>query len=159
VRFGGELELVGYNYAVHNVVAASQLPATVTTHWRALKPLDRDYGFAFYFTREDGAVVGRYTGETPTTGWFPTGAWQPGEVIRVDTPILNIGRLKDVLVTVTLPLADPESVEGRLGPVKSIDGNGAEVLQGESLLKAFSLKAHASAASGLPSLAPTSCPN
>jgi hypothetical protein len=156
VRFGDALELVGYDYTVHNVVTAAPLPATVTTYWRALKPLDQDYGFAFFFTRDDGAVVGGYTGETPTTGWYPTGVWQPGEVVRVETPILSIGRLKDVLVAVTLPLADPGSVEGRLRPVEPLGGEETEVFQEESLLKAFSLRSHAT---GLPRPAPASCSN
>jgi hypothetical protein len=159
VRFGDDLELVGYNFTVHNVVTAGPLPATVTTYWRALKPLDWDYGFAFYFTREDGAIVGGYTGDTPTSGWYPTSVWQPGEVVRVETPILSIGRLKDVLVAVTLPLADPGSVEGRLRPVKPLVGNDAEVFQEGSLLKAFSLGTHAFTGGGLIAPAPTSCSN
>jgi uncharacterized membrane protein len=139
-RFGDALELVGYDYTVHNVVTAGELPATVTTYWRALKPLDQDYGFAFYFTRDDGAVVGQYTGETPTTGWYPTSVWQPGEVVRVETPVLSIGRLKDLLVAVTLQFADPDATEGRLRPVEAPAGQGTEVIQEGSLLRAFSLK-------------------
>jgi uncharacterized membrane protein len=146
VRFGDALELVGYDYSVHDVVTTGQLPATVTTYWRALKPLDQDYGFAFFFTRDDGAVVGQYTAETPTIGWYPTSVWQPGEVVRIETPVMPIGRLKDVLVAVALPLADASAAEGRLRPVEAGGGQGVEVIQGASLLRAFSLRADAGSA-------------
>jgi uncharacterized membrane protein len=157
VRFGDALELVGYDDSVHNVVTAGQLPATVTTYWRALKPLDQDYGFAFFFTRDDGAVVGQYTGETPTIGWYPTSVWQPGEVVRIETPVLSIGRLKDVLVAVALPLADAGTVEGRLRPVEADDGQGVEILQDASLLRAFSLRADAGSAERVSEAAPVFC--
>jgi hypothetical protein len=59
-------------------------------------------------------------------------------VIRMETPILPIGRLRDVMVAVTLPTADPWSVEGRLRPVESASGQPLELSQERSLLKLFS---------------------
>jgi uncharacterized membrane protein len=137
-HFADVLELVGYDYSILNVIHAHQLPATVTTYWRPLQPLDLDYGFTFFFTRQDGAIVGCYAGGTPTSLWYPTSVWQEGEVIRMETPILPIGRLRNVMVAVTLPTADPWSVEGRLRPIESASGQPLELSQERSLLKLFS---------------------
>ena len=137
-HFADVLELVGYDYSILNVIHARQLPATVTTYWRPLQPLNLDYGFTFFFTRQDGAIVGCYDGGTPTSLWYPTSVWQEGEVIRMETPILPIGQLHDVMVAVTLPTADPWSVEDRLRPIESAIGQPLELFQEESLLKLFS---------------------
>ena len=100
IRFGDSLELVGFDGERHNVVTAGQLPATVTTYWRALQPLTADYEISFYFTRQDGAIVGSYEDALPALAWRPTRAWQPGEIVRVETPVLPIGRDRGVLVGV-----------------------------------------------------------
>jgi uncharacterized membrane protein len=134
-RFADALELVGYDYSILNVVHAHQLPATVITYWRLLQPLDLDYGFAFFFTRQDGAIVGYHDGGTPTSLWYPTSVWPEGEVIRMETPILPIGRLSNVMVAVTLPTADPWSVEGRLQPIEGTSSQLLELSQERSLLK------------------------
>jgi len=138
VRFADTLELVGYDYSIHSVVHAHQLPATVTTYWRALQPMNLNYSFAFFFTRQDGAIVGCYNEGTPVSLWYPTSVWREGEVIRMETPILPIGRLHDVMVAVTLPAADPWSVEGRLRLIESANGQPLELSQEGSLLKLFS---------------------
>jgi hypothetical protein len=51
-HFADVLELVGYDYSILNVIHAHQLPATVTTYWRPLRPLNMDFGFTFFFTRQ-----------------------------------------------------------------------------------------------------------
>lgn len=136
-RFGDALELVGYDYAIRPVVHATERPATVATYWRALKPLDQDYGFAFFFTRNDGAVVGSYAGPLAATLWYPPTGWQPGEIVKIETPVLSVGRLKDVLVAVTEQDGDPEDPIRRLKP-HALPGGGAEVVGDGTLLKAFS---------------------
>jgi hypothetical protein len=138
VRFGDVLVLVGYDYSILSVVHAHQLPATVTTYWRALRPLDLGYGFAFFFTRHDGAIVGHFDDWTPTSLLYPTTVWREGEVVRLETPVLPVGRLRDVMVAVTLPVADPWSVEDRLRPVESASGQPLELSEEGSLLKLFS---------------------
>ena len=116
IRFGDALELVGYDADVHNVVTAGQLPATVATYWRALQPPDADYAISFFFTRPDGAIVGSYADATAALSWMPTRAWRPGEIIRVETPILAIGRDLGVLVGVSPPGARPDDPAKRLSP-------------------------------------------
>ncbi len=136
VSFGDVLELVGYDYSLLNVVNAHSLPATVVTYWRALRPMDSDYRFAFFFTSQDGAIVGEYTGELAGALWYPTSAWEGGDIVRLETPVLAVGTLQDVLVGVTLPGADAWSVDGRLRPIR--DKQQIELVDEESLLRLFS---------------------
>jgi hypothetical protein len=139
-RFGDAVELLGYDHTFYNVVNAHGLPVTVTTFWRPLRPLVDDYGFAFFFSRQDGALVYSYDERTPTTVWYPAPLWQEGEVIRMETPILSVGRLLDALTAVVLSPADPWSVEGRLrlvGIPSHARDQSLEVYQEETLLKLF----------------------
>jgi hypothetical protein len=132
-RFGDALELLGYDYTILNAVHAHQLPATVTTYWRPLRPLAAHHGFALFFSRQDGAIVYHYT-----TVWYPLHLWQEGEVIRMETPILSVGRLRGAMAAVVLPPGDPWSVEGRLQPIESAGDRPLEVYEEETLLKLFS---------------------
>ncbi len=67
------------------------------------------YELAFYFTHEDGAVVGRHDGSmsTAVTAWYPSWAWRAGETVRIETPVLAVGRGRGVLVAVVTPSGDP----------------------------------------------------
>lgn len=124
IRFDDAVELVGFDCDVHNVVTAGQLPATVTTYWRARRPLDADYAISFFFTRQDGAVVGSYTDALAALSWYPTRAWRPNEVLRVETPILAIGRDRGVLVGVRQGSGGPDRPERRLAPLASDTASG-----------------------------------
>jgi hypothetical protein len=135
VTFGGVLELVGYDYAVLNVVHQHHLPATVTTYWRALDPLKLDYGFDLFFTRSDGAIVYHYQDDTSTSVWYPTHNWAVGEVVRLQTPLLEVGRLNDVLIAVIPPGNDAWAPGDRL-QVSASDPSH-EVLDGGTLLRLF----------------------
>jgi len=104
--FGGELELVGFSYYYLNEVNFTRRPASVTTYWRALKPLSSDYRFVFLFTRDDGAVVGIYGEDTPTTAWYPTRQWAVGELVKVRVPALRVGDMRSVAVAVAKPGPD-----------------------------------------------------
>jgi uncharacterized membrane protein len=138
--FGDALELVGYDYTIAGAVHNSELPATVTTYWRALRTIDAAYTFAFFFTRRDGANVGQFAGDTATTAWYPLRAWQPGQIVRIETPELPIGRLYDVLLTVTSGKPDPTSAEGRLPLSAGADRLALSVVQDGTLLKLFSFQ-------------------
>lgn len=135
--FSDILQLVGYEYSLFNVVNAHELPATVITYWRPLRPLDVDYGFALFFTRQDGAIAGGYTQGTAASLWYPTSAWQEGDVVRMETPILSVGRLQDVMIAVTLPGDDAWSVDGRLRPVETKGEGDTQLFGVGSLLRLF----------------------
>ena len=136
-RFGDAIELLGYDYSMPNVVHAHQLPATVTTYWRPLRPLAAGHVFATFFSRQDGAIVYLHDGQTPTSTWYPVHLWQEGEVIRMETPTLYVGRLREAIVAVVPPGADPWSVDGRLQPIEPIGGQPLEVYAEGTLLKLF----------------------
>ena len=137
--FGDALELVGYEYDVHNVVTAGQPPATITTYWRRLRKLPDGYEFAFFFTREDGAVVGQHAGSlsTAATAWYPSWAWRVGETVRIETPVLAVGRGRGVLVAVVTPSGDPAVPADRVAPIVGQTVGPQEILQDRTLLKFF----------------------
>ena len=137
VRFGDALELVGYDYDVHNVVTAGQPPATIATYWRPLRKLSGGYQFVFYFTREDGAVVGQYADGVALTAWYPSWAWRPAETLRVETPVLPVGRRRWVLVAVAAPWGDPTAPATRVGPIRDLTDEPLEILQEGTLVKLF----------------------
>ena len=139
-QFGTAIELLGYDHQVLNVVHAHEPPATITTYWRRLKPLSSDFSTAFFFTREDGAIAGNFDGWTFTALWYPPSAWQEGEIVRMETPILPIGQMHDVLLAVTWPRADSWLIEDRLKPIVSPDDAPLDVLQERSLLRLFSFR-------------------
>ena len=131
--------MVGYDTDVHNVVTAGQPPATITTYWRRLRKLQDGYEFAFFFTREDGAVVGQHTGSmsTAATAWYPSWAWRAGETVRIETPVLAVGRGRGVLVAVVRPWGDPAAPADRVGPIAGQMAGPMEILQDRTLLKLF----------------------
>ncbi len=136
-RFGDNLELLGYDRSIFSVVHAQELPATVTTYWRIRRPVVTDLVIAHFFSRQDGAIVYSYAGPLPTTLWYPMRSWQVGEVVRMETPILSVGRLQDAMVAVALPTADPWSTDGRLQVSESVEGEVLEVFDHGTLLKLF----------------------
>jgi uncharacterized membrane protein len=136
-RFGDALELLGYDYTIHTAVHAQQLPATVTTYWRPLRPLEDGTIPALFFSRRDGAIVYLYDGATPATLWYPPHLWQEDEVIRVETPILSVGRLRDVMVAVVPPAGDPWSAADRLRPFEDGGDEPLETYDEGTLLALF----------------------
>jgi uncharacterized membrane protein len=135
VRFGDQFELLGYDVNVLGVVQTHELPATVVTYWRVLEEPALDYRFALFFTREDGAIVHYHGDKTSTTVWYPSYEWSPGQVIRMETPVLTVGRLNELLIAVTPPGGDPWLPGDRL-PARVVAGEGAELLQQETLVRA-----------------------
>jgi len=132
VRFGDVLELVGWDYAYLNVVQSHSLPVTITTWWRSLTDLEYDYQFAFFFTREDGAIVFAYDQDTATTLWHPPYRWRAGDLVRMETPVLTAGGLEDVLVAVANPGKDVWQTDARL--LVSTDGMPSEQIVDEGTL-------------------------
>ena len=135
VRFGDDLELVGYGRSVLAEVDSGQLPASITTYWRARRQIAGGYRFAWFFTRDDGAIVGSYLDETATSLWYPPSDWRPGEVVRVATPYLPIGRMRDVYLAVVVGSGDPTNAADRIRPAAMDGGAPLETAEGGSLVK------------------------
>jgi hypothetical protein len=136
VRFGDVLELVGYDYSLLTTVHVRDKPAQIVTYWRLLRPLDGPYFPVLFFARDDGAIVGQFHEATATSQWYGLGRWQVGEVMRIETPALPVGRLKDVLLGVTTNQADPARIEDRLPPGAS----AVALAPDQRLLRLFSFR-------------------
>lgn len=137
VNFGHDLELVGWNWRFLPSVGGDNRPLTLTLWWRPQRALPYDYQFPLFFTREDGAIVYVYNEGTATTIWKSPHNWEPGELVRMETPVLAVGGLKDVLVAVVRPGQDVWDVGARL-PI-SFGAEANDILDGGTLYRAFSL--------------------
>jgi hypothetical protein len=138
-RFGDQIELLGYDYTISNVVHAAHTPAVVTTYWHALQPLSATTQLVLFFSRRDGAIVYHYEGSTAATEWLPIEMWSVGDVIRVQTPALSVGRLKEAMVAVVPAQGDLWSAEDRLAAVSIDDTRPIQVYEQGTLLKLFDL--------------------
>lgn len=89
VRFGQDLELVGYDV---DFLSPRQVPApavNVRTYWRALRPLAENLRFVHRINAMDGFLQNAQYG-SPTEQWYPTSRWALGEVIVVEQRGLQI---------------------------------------------------------------------
>jgi hypothetical protein len=57
----------------------------------------------------------------------------------MQTPILSVGRLRDVMLAVVPPGQPPSAVQDRLQPTTARDGRPLEVYEDGTLLKVFGL--------------------
>lgn len=120
VRFDDCCELVGYRLPDGPVRPGDRVPLTLV--WRALAPPGQDYSLFIHAVTTDGDLVGQldtYHGG----GMYPTGLWQPGEVIvdtayvpvswKAQAPALirfNVG-LHEVATATRLPAFAPDGQE------------------------------------------------
>jgi len=131
-RFDAGLELLAYEHQKVTVVSQVGLPAQIATYWRAVVPVSRDMDIALFFTRQDGAIAFAYDEPTASSLWYPTSRWQVGEVVRWETPILQVERGADVLLALVRPGGDAWAPGDRLaaapqGPESEVLGDGTLV--------------------------------
>lgn len=81
-RLGDGVTLLGYDLET----AGPRL--TVTLHWRADRPLGRDYTVFVQVLDPAGRVVAQSDSQ-PAAGALPTSAWLPGEIVR-DRHVLTL---------------------------------------------------------------------
>lgn len=65
---------------------------TLALYWQALAAPDRDYTVFVHLRRPDGGIVAQQDGP-PAGGAYPTGLWDPGEVIRHEARLALTGGL------------------------------------------------------------------
>jgi 4-amino-4-deoxy-L-arabinose transferase-like glycosyltransferase len=131
VRYGDCCELVGYVPPDQLVHAGDWVPLTLV--WRALQPVDEDYGLFVHARTDDGQLVGELN-TFHGSGMYPTSQWQVGEII-VDTVYVPISRKAEgpALVRLNIGLYERETQE-RL-PAFGADGTEVEpVFAGEIAL-------------------------
>jgi hypothetical protein len=131
VRYGDCCELVGYVPPDQLVYAGDWVPLTLV--WRALQPVDEDYGLFVHARTDDGQLVGELN-TFHGSGMYPTSQWRVGEII-VDTVYVPISRKAEgpALVRLNIGLYERETQE-RL-PAFGADGTELEpVFAGEIAL-------------------------
>ncbi len=91
VRFGDDLELLGYDF---EILPPRQVPlpsATIRTYWRALRTLDTDARFMFRFYAPQGFLGNTQSG-SPAELWYPTTKWRTDEIIIVEQRAVQVVR-------------------------------------------------------------------
>jgi uncharacterized membrane protein len=113
VRFGDSLEFLGYD-----VIPGRDGKIELRAYWKALAPIASDLFLPFYITDGQGHEVGATLQREPANFWYPTDRWKPGEVVRITTYNLPIGRRgEDFGVAIgAQPAGDPWNDAGRLRP-------------------------------------------
>jgi hypothetical protein len=74
--FGGLVQLTGYSLTCEEDASG----CSVQLFWQAAEDLDVDYTVFVHLVGEDGQIAGQHDG-MPEGGFFPTSAWDPGEVV------------------------------------------------------------------------------
>ena len=84
----------------------SSTPLTLTLYWEAQTALDRDYTVFVHVLDEAGEMLAQDDGP-PRAGWYPTSAWEVGDVVvdvrRLDIPEIPAGQTVRVDVGMYLP--------------------------------------------------------
>lgn len=113
VRFGDSLEFLGYD-----VLPGRDGKVELRAYWRGLAPISADLFLPFYITDGHGREVGATLHREPANVWYPTNLWKPGEVVKITTYNLPIGRRgQDFGIAIgAQPTDDPWNNAGRLRP-------------------------------------------
>jgi hypothetical protein len=84
----------------------SNTPLTLTLYWEAQTALSHDYTVFVHLSDEAGEMLTQDDGP-PRAGWYPTSAWEAGDVItdahRLDVPEIPAGQTIYVNVGMYLP--------------------------------------------------------
>jgi hypothetical protein len=100
---GESILLQGYDLSG---AVQSNKPLTLTLYWQAQAAISRDYTVFVHLMDEAGELLAQDDGP-PRNGWYPTFAWEAGDVIvdtrRLDVPELPAGQTVHVRVGMYLP--------------------------------------------------------
>ncbi len=81
VRFGDELELVGYDLEDKGTLTRGHA-FVVTYYWRALKTLTKDYHMFVHVTADAEPQTRTNWDHAPARGRYPTSWWLPGALLK-----------------------------------------------------------------------------
>ena len=92
--FGDAVRLLGYDLSPEEAMTRGSTTGvvptwTVTLHWQALAPLNRDYSVFVHLVDAAGQIRSQADGP-PLEGRYPTLSWKPGDVL-VDRHTLALG--------------------------------------------------------------------
>jgi len=100
---GESILLLGYDLSGP---LQSHAPLTLTLYWQAQAAPSRDYSVFVHLFDETGEMLAQDDGP-PRNGWYPTSAWEAGDVIvdtrRLDVPGLAAGQTLHVDLGMYLP--------------------------------------------------------
>jgi 4-amino-4-deoxy-L-arabinose transferase-like glycosyltransferase len=88
IRFGEQIELVGYNLGVSRPTTGQFVP--ITFYWRALGEMKENYTVGLSLLDPDGTPYGQIA-SYPGHGNYPTSLWKTGEIIE-DSYQVRLGR-------------------------------------------------------------------
>ena len=93
-RFSGGVELLGVivtplNRDTPPLIGGDKGGLQVRLRWRATAPLAEDYAVFLHYLR-DGERIAQ-ADSTPASGYYPTTAWHPGDVVNDDHYVDGIG--------------------------------------------------------------------
>jgi len=80
--FGGEIDLLG-------VTGGESSPYDITLYWQAVSPERKNYHVRLRLIDANETIWWEDPGAHPVGGYYPTGAWQPGEIVS-DFHAINI---------------------------------------------------------------------
>ncbi|MBN2392400.1 MAG: glycosyltransferase family 39 protein [Anaerolineae bacterium] len=84
----------------------SGTPLTLTLYWQAQSALDRDYTVFVHLLDEANTMLAQ-DDDPPRAGWYPTSAWEAGDVVvdvrQLDIPEIPTGQTVYVSVGMYLP--------------------------------------------------------
>jgi uncharacterized membrane protein len=109
VNYAGELQLVAYELDARQIDQEDHQPLTITTYWRALRPITQPLTAVMTLTRPNGT---RYvTMSLLQQPWLPPAQWQPGATIRMQTSPIYLTQEDrgDLLLGVEVRAGTPES--------------------------------------------------
>jgi hypothetical protein len=73
--FGGAVRLLGYD-----VTSTDNTTVGVTLYWESLDSVVEDYTVFVHLLGADGSLLAQ-SDVLPADGYYPTSAWQPGQVV------------------------------------------------------------------------------
>ncbi len=140
VDFGGALRLVGFNLHPGPELHSSDPYATLTLFWEVQRPLTEDYAVGIYVVGQQGRISVQPF--HPTTLWYPTSRWKPGELIKVQVARVPLETAKwgEVLVGV-MKGQNPDAAAARLRPTLGEGEKTLSLAAGGTLLKLGELRA------------------
>ncbi len=101
------VDLVGYE--MDPVAQADETQTAVTFYWQAAAPVST---VRHVYVRWSGEKAG--AGRHPANNYYPTVAWQPGEIVPdyhlFPTPVLLQSEMRDLQVAVAPPFSAPEAL-------------------------------------------------
>jgi hypothetical protein len=121
-RLGDSIEMVGWDVTPDGVPLRPGSMLDISTQWKAVGPLEADFKIGMYLITPEGAVAAQ-DDSFPLNGFWPTGAWQPGDVVRHNIALALPADLRPGFYEVWALMYSPPS-----GPrLQAQDANGTTI--------------------------------